>query len=243
MVKGCPLILVIEEERALRKYLRATLHSNGYRMEEAVTGPEGSALAAQLSPELVILDLDLPGQDGLDLARELRERSFVPIIALSERDSEADKVRALDQGADDFLAKPFGSAELLARIRVALRRAAHEAVSPAGSSLEIGILKLDLLNREVTLAGVDVHLTPNEFKILVLLARHAGKVVTHQQLLAAIGGARPPTEPGLLLRVHLARLRKKLEADPSRPNLLTTKPGRGYRLNRPDLVPVERAAK
>ena len=239
MAKGRPLILVLEDEPGLRRYLRATLQAHGYRVEAAAMGLEAVAMAV-LRPDLVLLDLDLSSQDGLDLARRLREWSRVPIIVLSDQDGEAHKVRALDQGADDFLAKPFGVAELLARIRVALRHSANAAINVPGSMVEIGPLRMDFINREITLAGVEVHLTPNEFALLAILAKHAGKVVTHQQLLAAILGPRPPTKPDTLLRVHLARLRKKLEPDPARPLLLVTKPGQGYRLNPPDPHPPER---
>ncbi|HET9929510.1 MAG TPA: response regulator, partial [Polyangiaceae bacterium] len=179
-----PLILTIEDEPPMRKLLRVSLENNGYRWLGADTGKEGLALAASQSPDLVLLDLGLPDLDGLSVTERLREWSRVPIIVISARGKEDDKVKALDAGADDYLTKPFGVNELLARIRVALRHA-----SSAGRStpvVELGALKLDLERREVTVRGAEVHLTPLEYKLLAFLAQHAGKVVTHRQILNAV---------------------------------------------------------
>lgn len=229
MTQDHPLILVIEDEPPLRRYLRATLQSFGYRVEEAATGAEGKGMAARLNPDVVLLDLGLPDMDGLDLAQELRGWSRVPIIIVSARGKEEDKIRALDVGADDYLTKPFGSGELLARIRVALRHAAEAAGAAPEAVVEIGPLKMDFASREVTVEGVEVHLSPNEFALLGVLARHAGKVLTHRQLLHEVWGGVASAQP-TYLRVYMANLRRKLEPDPARPRLLLTEPGVGYRL-------------
>jgi len=229
MTQDHPLILVIEDEPPLRRYLRATLQSFGYRVEEAPTGAEGRGMAARLNPDVVLLDLGLPDMDGLDLARELRGWSRVPIIIVSARGKEEDKIRALDAGADDYLTKPFGSGELLARIRVALRHAAEAAGAAPEPVVELGPLRVDFPSREVTVDGVEVHLSPNEFALLAVLARHAGKVLTHRQLLHEVWGGVASAQP-TYLRVYMANLRKKLEPDPARPRLLLTEPGVGYRL-------------
>ncbi|BDU72897.1 response regulator [Mesoterricola silvestris] len=229
MTQEHPLILVIEDEPPLRRYLRATLQSFGYRVEEAATGEEGKGMAARVAPDVVLLDLGLPDMDGLDLARELRGWSAVPIIIVSARGKEEDKIRALDVGADDYLTKPFGSGELLARIRVALRHAAAVAGAAPEAVAEIGPLRVDFASREVTVDGAEVHLSPNEFALLGILVRHAGKVLTHRQLLHEVWGGVASAQP-TYLRVYMANLRKKLEPDPARPRLLLTEPGIGYRL-------------
>ncbi len=216
-------------KRPLRRYLRATLQSFGYRVEEAATGAEGRSLLLQLNPAVVLLDLGLPDGDGLDLAREIRDWSRVPIIVVSARGKEEDKIRALDLGADDYLTKPFGSGELLARIRVALRHFKEGAASATEPVVEIGPLRMDFASREVTLDGVPVHLSPNEYGLLAALVRNAGKVLTHGQLLHEVWGGAPAAQP-TYLRVYMASLRKKLEPDPARPRLLLTEPGVGYRL-------------
>jgi two-component system KDP operon response regulator KdpE len=223
-----PLILVIDDEAAMRRFLRVSLESNGYRSVEAATAREGLALAAQRNPELVLLDLGLPDQDGLEVTRGLREWAAMPIIVISARGQEEDKVRALDAGADDYLTKPFGVNELMARIRVALRNANRSAGSPA-PVLEIGGLKLDLDRREVFVNGREVHLTPIEYRLLSLLAKHAGKVLTHRQILKEVWGPNQ-SEHTHYVRVHMAELRKKVESDPARPVWLVTEPGVGYRL-------------
>jgi len=229
MTQEHSLILVIEDELSLRRYLRATLQSFGYRVEEASTGAEGKAMVARLNPDVVLLDLGLPDMDGLDLAQELREWSRVPIIVVSARGKEEDKIRALDVGADDYLTKPFGSGELLARIRVALRHSAAVAGVPTESVVEVGPLKMDFASREITVDGAEVHLSPNEFALLAVLVKHAGKVLTHRQLLHEVWGGVASAQP-TYLRVYMANLRKKLEPDPARPRLLLTEPGVGYRL-------------
>jgi two-component system, OmpR family, KDP operon response regulator KdpE len=229
MTQDQPLILVIEDEAPLRRYLRTTLQSHGYRVEEASTTAEGKETLARTSPDLVLLDLGLPDGDGLDLARELREWSKVPIIVVSARGREEDKIQALDLGADDYLTKPFATGELLARIRVALRHIAEVAGASVEPEFEAGPLRVNFASREVTVDGETVHLSPNEFSLLAVLVRHAGKVLTHRQLLHEVWGGVPAAQP-TYLRVYMAGLRKKIEADPARPRLLMTEPGVGYRL-------------
>ena len=229
MTGSHPLILIIEDEPPLRRYLRTTLQSFGYRVEEAATGEEGRNLMVALGPDVILLDLGLPDGDGLELARDFREWSRVPIIVVSARGQEEDKIRALDLGVDDYLTKPFGSGELLARIRVALRHAAEAAGSAPEPVVTVGPLRVAFAAREVTLEGVPVHLSPNEYALLAVLVRHAGKVLTHRQLLQEVWGGAPAAQ-STYLRVYMAGLRKKLEADPARPRLLITEPGVGYRL-------------
>ena len=229
MTPDHPLILVIEDEAPLRRMLRATLQAFGYRVEEAATGAQGRELLVRAAPDVVLLDLGLPDGDGLELAREFRSWSKVPIIVVSARGKEEDKIQALDVGADDYLTKPFGSGELLARIRVALRHSAESAGSAVEPVVAIGPLRLDFASREVTLDGASVHLSPNEYGLLAALVRHAGKVLTHRQLLQEVWGGVASAQP-TYLRVYMASLRKKLESDPARPRLLITEPGVGYRL-------------
>ena len=229
MTQTQPLILVIEDEAPLRRYLRTSLQSHGYRVEEAATAADGKDVVLRANPDLVLLDLGLPDRDGLELARDLREWSKVPILVVSARGREEDKIQALDLGADDYLTKPFATGELLARVRVALRHAA-EASGPASDPVfEAGALRVDLASREVTVQGEPVHLSPNEYALLAVLVRHAGKVLTHRQLLREVWGGVAAAQPAYL-RVYMAGLRKKLEADPARPRLLMTEPGVGYRL-------------
>lgn len=223
-----PLILIIEDEPQMRRFLRASLTSHGFQLVEASTGKEGVALATSHNPEVILLDLGLPDTDGMALTRDLREWARMPIIVISARGREADKVEALDAGADDYLTKPFGVSELLARIRVALRHArqARGAVEPV---IEIDKLRIDLTRREVALDGRALHLTPIEYRLLALLASNAGKVLTHRQLLKEVWGP-GHVEQTHYLRVYMAQLRRKLEQDPARPKLLATEPGVGYRL-------------
>ena len=221
-----PLVLVVEDEVQVRRFLRAALGSHGYRVLEADTVREAEQLATSHVPDVYLLDLVLPDGDGIDLARRLREWTKAPIIVVSARGREEDKVNALDAGADDYLTKPFGVNELLARLRVALRHA--RAAPDAPTVLEAGPLRIDLARREVTVDGREVRLTPTEYKILALLARHAGKVLTHRQILRDVWG--PNATEAHWVRVHMAELRKKIEADPARPRLLVTEPGVGYRL-------------
>jgi two-component system KDP operon response regulator KdpE len=221
-----PLVLVVEDEPQVRRFLRAALTSHGYRLVEAGGVREGEQLATSHNPDVYLLDLGLPDGDGIDLVRRLREWSHTPIIVLSARGREEDKVNALDAGADDYLTKPFGVNELLARLRVALRHA--QATAADEPVLEAGPLRVDLSRREVTVEGRDVRLTPTEYKLLALLARHAGKVLTHRQILREVWG--PNATEAHYVRVHMAELRKKIEGDPARPRLLVTEPGVGYRL-------------
>lgn len=229
MTSDHPLILVIEDEAPLRRYLRATLQAHGYRVEEAATGAGGKDTILRTNPDLVLLDLGLPDGDGLDLARDLRTWSKVPVLVVSARGREEDKIQALDLGVDDYLTKPFATGELLARIRVALRHAAEASGASLAPVFEAGPLRVDLASREVTLEGQPVHLSPNEYSLLAVLVRHAGKVLTHRQLLHEVWGGVPSAQPAYL-RVYMAGLRRKLEADPARPRLLITEPGVGYRL-------------
>jgi two-component system KDP operon response regulator KdpE len=221
-----PLVLVIEDEPPVRRFLRAALASHGYRVVEAGGVREAEQLAPGHNPDLFLLDLGLPDGDGVDLTRRLREWSRAPIIVLSARGREEDKVNALDAGADDYLTKPFGVNELLARLRVALR---HAQTAPEQRPvLEVGPLRIDLARREVTVTGREVHLTPTEYRVLALLAQHAGKVLTHRQILREVWG--PNASEAHYVRVQMAELRKKIEADPARPRLLVTESGVGYRL-------------
>ena len=224
-----PLILLIEDEPQMRRFLRTALGANDYRLVEAATAKEGLAQAAARNPDVILLDLGLPDRDGLEVARELRQWSGTPIIVISARGQEEDKVKALDLGADDYLTKPFGVEELLARIRVALRHAATPAGAAAEPIFESGELRVDLPNRRVWRAGEEVHLTPTEYKLLVTMVRHAGKVLTHRMLLKEVWGTNYVNQAHYV-RVYLAQLRQKIEADPARPRLLLTEPGVGYRL-------------
>ena len=223
-----PTVLVVEDERQMRRFLRASLGSHGFRVLEAETAAEAIAMLTAQSPELVVLDLGLPDEDGVVLTRRIREWSRVPIVVVSARGREADKVLALDAGADDYLTKPFGVAELLARMRVALRHA-HAASEPPLPVIELGGLRIDATRREVTREGVEVHLTPIEYRLLLALARNAGKVLTHRQLLREVWGP-GQVEHTHYLRVYMAQLRRKIEPDPARPTLLLTEQSVGYRL-------------
>ncbi len=223
-----PLVLVIEDEPQVRRFLRTSLQAHGFAVLEAENGALGLREAAQHVPDLVLLDLGLPDMDGTEVVRRLRSWSRVPVLILSARGEERNKVEALDAGADDYLTKPFGFAELLARMRAALRRAAR----PEGaeeSVLTEGPLKIDLARRRVELAGQEVRLTPIEFRLLAVLARHAGRVVTHRQLLTEVWGPQSAGETQYL-RVYLTHLRRKLEPDPSRGRIFHNEPGVGYRL-------------
>lgn len=226
-------ILVIEDEAPIRRFLRATLGSSGYRLIEADTGSQGLLQAAANRPALIILDLGLPDLDGLDVTRQLREWTDIPIIVLSARGQERDKVAALDAGADDYLTKPFGVEELLARIRVALRHAERARQPMAEPVVCIDDLRIDLAAREVMLAEQAIRLTPIQYDLLAVLARHAGKVVTHTQLLREVWGPHYEQERQYL-RVYMGQLRQKLERDPTRPHYLLTELGVGYRLRMPD---------
>jgi two-component system, OmpR family, KDP operon response regulator KdpE len=226
-----PTILVIEDDAQMQRFLRASLGGNGYQVFEAETAKDGLAQAAARSPDLVLLDLGLPDQDGLEVTQHLRTWARMPIIVISARHKEEDKIKALDAGADDYLTKPFGVGELLARIRVALR---HSARSDSGASqFVMGDVKIDLVKRRVTKSDVEVHLTPIELKLLTTLVKYEGRVITHRQLLSEVWGPNSG-EQTQYLRVYMGQLRHKLEDNPSRPRFLTTEPGVGYRLRLPE---------
>lgn len=228
MTEPGALVLVADDEPPMRRFLRASLAASGYRVVEAESASEATARIADHNPELVLLDLGLPDADGVEVVRAVRGWSRVPIVVVSARGREQDKVDALDAGADDYLTKPFGTAELLARIRVALRHA-HEAGGAPSAPTQVGPLRLDFARREVTLEGRPVHLTPIEYRLLVLLVRNAGRVLTHRQILKEVWGP-GHAEHAHYLRVYMAQLRRKLEPEPARPRLLATEPGVGYRL-------------
>jgi two-component system KDP operon response regulator KdpE len=221
-----PTVLVIDDELQIRRLLRVCLDANGYRVLEASTGQEGISEAAQHRPDVVVLDLGLPDMDGVTVLKRLREWSKVPVVVLSVRDREEDKVKALDNGADDYLTKPFGTAELLARLRVAMR---HGQPLSESAVFHSGRLEVDLTARLVKVDGREVRLTATEYALLRLLVQHAGKVMTHQQILREVWGP-DYMDQTQYLRVYMAHLREKLEAEPSKPSLLLTEPGVGYRL-------------
>jgi two-component system KDP operon response regulator KdpE len=221
-------VLVVEDEAAMRRFLATALQGHGFKVVEAMTLADAQRMATEHRPDAILLDLGLPDGDGLTLVTNLRGWSTAPVIVLSARDQEDDKVKALDAGADDYLTKPFGISELMARIRVALRHARAQRM-PDEPVLVVGPIRIDQARHEVTVDDKTIHLTPTEFRLLALLARHAGKVLTHRQLLTEIWGPRS-THQTQYLRVHLAALRRKLEADPARPRWLTTEAGVGYRL-------------
>ncbi|HLZ27471.1 MAG TPA: response regulator transcription factor [Chloroflexota bacterium] len=222
-----PRVLVVDDEPQIRRSLRVALRANGYEVEEAATGGAALDQVATRPPALIILDLSLPDVDGVEVCRRLREWTQVPVIILSANSEDEAKVRALDEGADDYVTKPFSVTELLARMRVAVRRAAR-ATEPAAVVIRAAEIEIDLSRRLVSRGGEEVHLTPTEYGVLRYLADHAGRVVTHGQLLRSVMG--PGYEDAVgSLRVYVASLRKKLEADPATPHLITTEPGVGYR--------------
>ena len=234
MTGPAPSVLLVEDDPQIRRFLRATLPAHRIRLYESGTGSEGLVQAATRTPDVVLLDLGLPDIDGIEFIRRLREWSSIPIIVLSARGLEGNKVEALDAGADDYLTKPFGIEELLARLRVALRhRAAAAPGAPSTPVFTAGELSVDVAAHIARVGGREVRLTPTEFKLLAVLVRHAGKVVTHRQLLLEVWG---PGSAGNnhYLRVQMHGLRHKLEAAPARPRYLITEPGVGYRLREPD---------
>lgn len=228
-MNNAPEILIVEDDPQIRRFLRASFTAEQYRFHEALTAEEGIAQAAARQPDLIVLDLGLPDRDGLDVIRTVREWAQTPIIVLSARGQEKDKIAALDSGADDFVSKPFAVGELLARVRAALRRSATIAEGANGATFRAGGVEVDLGRRIVTRNGSEVHLTPIEYKLLQTLIRHAGKVITQRQLLVEVWGPQH-SEQAQYLRVYMAQLRRKLEADPARPRHLLTEPGVGYRL-------------
>jgi two-component system KDP operon response regulator KdpE len=224
-----PLVLVIEDEAQVMRFLRATLEAHGYRLAQASSAQQGLVEATTRSPDLILLDLGLPDLDGVELTRRLREWSTTPIIVVSARGREGDKIQALDAGADDYLTKPFGSGELLARMRVALRNAARAPGVPGEAVFRTGDLAVDLAARRVSVEGREVHLTRTQYKLLTTLVKNAGKVVTHRHLLREVWGP-GAVEHSHYLRVYMGQLRHKLEKDPARPRYLETETGVGYRL-------------
>jgi two-component system KDP operon response regulator KdpE len=226
MADALARVLVVDDEKQIRRVLETALPGHGYAVTSAASGFEALNQAAIVHPDLVVLDLGLPDLDGTEIIRRLREWTGVPIIVLSVREDENDKIKALDAGADDYVTKPFRMGELLARMRVALRRAARPEAEPV---LTFGDLVVDLLHRKVLLKGEELHLTPTEYEILKYLALQAGKVVTHSQVLRAVWGPNSEGETHYL-RIYVASLRRKIEADPSQPSLIVTEPGVGYRL-------------
>ena len=220
-----PVVLVIDDEAPIRKFLRAGLEGQGYTVVESETAGDGITQAATRSPDLVLLDLGLPDADGTEVVSRIREWSTLPILVLSARGHENDKIRALDAGADDYVTKPFAMGELLAR----MRHAATAAGAEASATLTVGELIVDLGRRRVTVAGEEVRLTPREYKLLATLARHPGRILTHAQLLREVWGP-GYTSQHHYLRVYMGQLRHKLERDPAHPRLLLTEPGVGYRL-------------
>jgi two-component system KDP operon response regulator KdpE len=220
------VVLIIDDEAQIRRLLRVTLEAGGWRVFEAATGKDGLIEAAQRRPDVIILDLGLPDMDGIDVLKRVREWSQAPVIVLSVREGEEDKVLALDNGADDFVTKPFSTVELVARLRVARR---HARPLEENAVFIAGPLQVDLAGRLVTFKGQEVKMTPTEYALLRLLVRNAGKVVTHRQILKEVWGPNYGDQTHYL-RVYMAHLREKLESNPSRPELLLTEPGVGYRL-------------
>jgi two-component system KDP operon response regulator KdpE len=221
-------ILLIEDERQMRRFLRVTLQSEKYGVLEAETATDGLSQAATRNPDVVLLDLGLPDMDGLVVIEKLREWSAVPVIVISAREQEGDKIKALDGGADDYLTKPFGAGELLARIRVALRRAVPKQQDQGEAVFVAEELRIDFLKRQVSCGTREVHLTPIEYRILTVLVRNAGRVMTHRQILKEVWGP-PYVEQTHYLRVFMNQLRKKIETDSTRPRFLLNEPGIGYR--------------
>jgi len=221
-----PMVLVIDDEPQIRRLLRVTLEANGYRVSDASTGQDGIVQAAQRRPEVILLDLGLPDLDGIEVLKRLREWTQTPVLILTVRDREDDKVAALDAGADDYVTKPFSTGELLARLRAALRHAQNQG---GESTFHSGGILVNLAARTVSKQGQEVRLTPIEYSLLRLLISHAGKVLTHRQLLGEVWGPKA-LEQTQYLRVHVAHLREKLEANPNQPKLIVTEPGIGYRL-------------
>jgi two-component system KDP operon response regulator KdpE len=221
-------ILVVEDELPIRRFLRPAIEAAGWKLVEAETAAAGILEATQSRPDVIVLDLGLPDADGIEVVRRVREWSALPIVILSARGQEADKVAALDAGADDYVQKPFNVAELMARIRVALRHAASLAQPSTDSTIVAGEIVINLARRVVTRGGAEVHLTPIEYKLLTTLARHAGLVMTHRQLLKEVWGP-GHAEDSTYLRMFVRQLRQKLEGNPTQPRHIRTEVGVGYR--------------
>ena len=228
MTQG-PLVLIIEDEPQMLRFLRASLGTHGYRLVESTTGNDGLAQATARNPDVILLDLGLPDLDGIEVTRRLRDWTRTPIIVISARGQESDKIDALDAGADDYLTKPFSVGELLARIRVALRHAAQATSGREEPTFSLDDLRVDLGARQVFVGETEVHLTPTEYRLLTTLIKHAGKVVTHRQLLKEVWGP-SYVEHAQYLRVFMGQLRQKLEPEPAKPRYLINEPGVGYRL-------------
>jgi two-component system KDP operon response regulator KdpE len=223
-------ILLIEDEQEIRRFLRVSLGGQGYRLLETANGRDGIMQAASQQPDLIILDLGLPDIDGMEVIRQVREWSQMPIIVLSARGQEHQKVDALDAGADDYLTKPFSVGELIARIRVAMRHTAQDSGTTDGAIFAVGDLHVDLVRRQVLVNEKELHLTPIEYRLLTTMIKHVGKVITHRQLLKEVWGPDSVYE-NHYLRVYMAQLRRKIECDPAQPRYLLTEPGIGYRLS------------
>ena len=226
MNKNVPKILIVDDEKAIQRFLKSALSGEEFMLYEAGTGQESLAAAAQLRPDLIILDLGLPDMDGLEVIQRLREWTKIPVIVLTVRERESDKITALDAGADDYVTKPFGIGELLARMRASLRRSLQQVPEPV---YKIDELEVDLPRRRVLVSGKKVQLTPTEYDVLKLLVTHAGKVLTHRHILSQIWGPTYLEQPHIL-RVTVSNLRHKLEPEPDRPRYILTEPGVGYRL-------------
>lgn len=223
---GKAKILIVDDEQAIRRFLRTSLDSHGYEVHEAASGEEAILQTVNIQPELIILDLGLPDTNGIEVTKRIREWTSTPIIILSVQDEDADKIKALDAGADDYVTKPFSVGELLARLRVAMRRAYQPEATPVFTVKQLAV---DLVARRVTLGDEEIQLTPTEYDILRVMVKYAGRVMTHQQLLKEVRGVGYQTETHLL-RVHMSNLRRKLESDPTDPQYILTEPGVGYRL-------------
>jgi two-component system, OmpR family, KDP operon response regulator KdpE len=229
MTQDKELILLIEDESQMRRFLRVTLKGYGYRLIEAIDGHDGLIQATTRNPDIVLLDLGLPDMDGIDLVKTIREWSEMPIIVITAREQEEDKIRTLDAGADDYLTKPFGAGELLARIRVSLR---HKTLRISGQKSPVFVMddiRVDLASRQVFVKDQEVHLTPIEYRLLTVLIKNAGKVVTHSHLLREVWGS-VYSQQQQYIHVYMAQLRKKLGSGGARASFLINEPGIGYRL-------------